>query len=182
VRGLAAWLGALAAAVALGSAVQAQTASVEYAVKATYLYKFAPFVEWPASAFPSPSSPFYLCVLGSDPFGPTLDAAVSGQRVDAHPVQVVRLQKVEAASRCHVLYLGASRAQSAAEALAAVRGKPVLTVGEQAGAAPGAVIRFVLKQNRVRFDIDTGAAAANGMAISSRLLALANSVKGGPAS
>ena len=29
----------------------AQSPNVEYAVKATYLYKFAPFVEWPAGTF-----------------------------------------------------------------------------------------------------------------------------------
>lgn len=169
---------ALAAVVALLPAAHAWGAGMEQAVKATYLYKFAPFVEWPTSAFASAASPFNICVLGADPFGPTLDTAVNGQRIDAHPVTVTRLQKVDGASRCHVLYLGASRTQTLQEALWAVRGKPVLTVSEQANA--GAIIRFVIKENRVRFDIDTTAAAANGVTLSSRLLALANSIKSGP--
>jgi len=171
-----AWLGGLTAALALTAATGAQgAANVEYAVKATYLYKFAPFVEWPASAFPSPASPFYLCVFGADPFGGTLDLAVNGQHVDAHPVVVVRMQRVDASTRCHILYLGASRGQSSADVLSSVRGRPVLTVSE----GGGAVIRFVVKNNRVRFDVDTAAAAANGVTISSRLLALANAVKAG---
>ena len=173
----------LAAALCLAPASEATAAgpnpAMEYAVKATYLYKFAPFVEWPANAFPSPTSPLYLCVLGDDPFDGTLDTAVSGQKVDRHPVVVLRMQKIDGGTRCHILYLAPSRAQSGPEALHSIRGRPVLTVTEQGQGPGGAVIQFVLKDNRVRFDIDTTAAAANGMTISSKLLGLANAVKAG---
>ena len=175
--GLAALL-ALLAALGLPVAAYAQNASIEYAVKAAYLYKFAPFVDWPLSAFASASSPFQLCVLGRDPFGASLDQAVSGQRVDEHRVVVRRLDRVDAASGCHVLYLGASPSQTAAEALRAVRGSAILTVadGDREG---GAIIKFVVKDNRVRFDIDTAAAAANHVTISSKLLGMAMSVRAG---
>ena len=152
--------------------------SIEYDVKAAYLYKFAPFVEWPPTAFASASSPFQVCILGRDPFGSKLDRAVTGQRVADHPVAVRRLDRVDAASGCHILFLGASRTQTAADALRAVRGAPILTVADNGGAT-GAIIRFVLKDNRVRFDIDVAAAAANRVTISSKLLSLATSVKTG---
>lgn len=157
--------------------VQAQDRAMEYAVKATYLYKFAPFVEWPPRAFGSASSPLQLCVLGRDPFGATLDRAVSGQRVDGRPVAVRRLQRVDATSGCHILYLGASSSQTTPEALRAVLGSPTLTVADNRG-EPGAIIRFVVTGNRVRFDIDAAAAAANGVTISSKLLSLAMSMRG----
>jgi hypothetical protein len=175
--GLAALLGVLTA-LALPGTVRAQNPSIEYAVKAAYLYKFAPFVEWPPTAFATSSSPFQLCVLGRDPFGASLDQAVSGQRVDEHRIVVRRLDRVDAASGCHVLYLGASPSQTTAEALRAVRGSPILTVadGDRDG---GAIIRFVVKDNRVRFDIDTTAAAANHVTISSKLLGMAMSVRTG---
>jgi len=165
------------AALSAPTGVQAQDRAMEYAVKANYLYKFAPFVEWPPRAFASASSPLQLCVLGRDPFGATLDRAVSGQRVDGHPVTVRRLQRVDAASGCHILYLGASSSQTAPEALRAVQGSPTLTVADNNGGS-GAIIRFVVSGNRVRFDIDTAAAAANGVTISSKLLSLAMSMRG----
>lgn len=170
-KGLAATLVALG----LHSVAQAQDRSIEYAVKAAYLQKFAPFVAWPPSAFPSPSSPFAVCVLGRDRFGVNLDHAVSGQEVLGHPMVVRRLDQVDRNSGCHILYLGASRNQSAADALRVVRGAPTLTVAD--GAPVGAVIQFVLKGSRVRFDIDIGAAAANRLTISSKLLNLATSVR-----
>ena len=149
------------------------------AVKATYLYKFAPFVEWPASAFASPSSPFYLCILGDDPFGLALDQEVVGQRVGEHPALVRRLARVEAGAGCHILYVGGSRTQSVADAIRGVKGEPVLTVADRGPASSGAIIQFVVKDNRIRFDIDTQAAAANHVAISSKLLSLAISARSG---
>ena len=154
----------------------AQAGATESAVKATYLYKFAPFVEWPTSAFASPSSPFYLCVMADDPFGAVLDQAASGQRVDEHPVAVRRLRGADGAAGCHILYLGAA-AKATNGALRNLRGTPVLTVSDQTD--PGAIIRFVVKDGRVRFEIDTAAATANGVMISSKLLSLAVAVRTG---
>jgi len=57
--------------------------------------------------------------------------------------------------------------------LKAVDGRPVLTVSELGHGDPGGVIQFVLRDGRVRFDIDPAAATANGVTISSKLLDLA---------
>jgi hypothetical protein len=169
---------AVLAALAPQGAAYAQTASIEYAVKAAYLYKFAPFVGWPASAFAATSSPFQVCILGRDPFGANLERAVSGQRVDEHPVIVRHLDRVNAASGCHILYLGASPSQTVAEALRVVRGSPILTVADDSREG-GAIIKFIVRDNRVRFGIDPGAAVANHIAINSKLLGLAVSVSPG---
>jgi hypothetical protein len=151
---------------------------LETAVKATYLYKFAPFVEWPAAAFEGAASPFYLCVQGEDPFGPVLDNAVAGQRIGQHPIVVRRMQRIEHGLACHILYVSGSRAQSAAEALRTVRGSGVLTVTD-ATREPGVKgdIHFILKDGRVRFEIDDVTASADGLVISSKLLNLALAVR-----
>jgi hypothetical protein len=177
-RAKAAVLGALYIALTPGVAVAAEAESLEYAVKATYLYKFALFVEWPSAAFASPSSALNLCVTGDDPFGATLDTAVSGQRIGGREVVIRRLKTVGRGSGCHILYVGGSEAQYLGQIIAAVRGSGVLTVTDAHG--PGAVtgvINFVIKDNRVRFDINEEAAAQNGLAVSSKLLSLALNVK-----
>jgi hypothetical protein len=165
---------ALAAAPPLAAASQ----SLEYPVKAAYLSKFAPFVEWPAGAFGQPDSPFVVCVVGDDPFGPAIDNVVAGQSIGQRPIVVRRLARLERTSPCHVAYVSGSRAQSVADSLAAARGSGVLTVTDSSrpGGARG-IVHFVVKDNRVRFHIDDQAAAQNGIAISSKLLSLALSVK-----
>jgi hypothetical protein len=54
----------------------------------------------------------------------------------------------------------------------AVSDAPVLTVAE-AGAGERAAVQFVLRANRVRFQIDQAAAAKARLTISSKLLNLA---------
>lgn len=168
-RGRAAALAAVLAAV--GSApAWGQASSLEYAVKATYLYKFAPFIAWRAGAG---AGPFQICVVGEDPFGPVLDRAVAGLPLGRRPVTVRRMAAAARGTGCHVLYIGGSSEQSAAEALREVKGEPVLTVTD-AARKPDAkgVIHFWMAGGRVRFDIDPAAAAAQGLTVSSKLMAL----------
>jgi len=169
----------LAMAMQAGWAVPAapQSRSLEYAVKANYLYKFTPFVEWPPRAFASAAEPFSICVAGRDPFGRALDEAVRGKRVADRPVAVRRLEVVEKGMNCQVLFAGRSEAQGPAAMLQAVTGEPVLTVADEA--VRGAMIRFVLVDGRVRFDVDAAAAAAGGLAISSKLVGLSVSRREG---
>jgi hypothetical protein len=153
----------------------AQADSLETAVKATYLYKFAPFVEWPATAFASPDSPVVLCIVGSDPFGETLDRAVKDYRVEERSVEVRRPQAIVRNSGCHIIFVSGP---NAAEILEAVRGTEVLTFTD-AVSDPGikGIVHFVVRDRRVRFEIDDQAAAQNGLTISSKVLSLAVSVR-----
>lgn len=154
-----------------------RAAALEAAVKAAYLYKLAPFAAWPASAFAGPSAPFVLCIQGADPFRNLLDEAVAGQRIGGRAVRVARLDQVDAGSGCQLAYVGGSDAQPRAAALAALRGTHVLTVTDEAsGGGPHGMVHFVLRDGRVRFEIDLRQADAAGVTISSKLLALAVSV------
>ena len=165
----------LALAATLGTAF-ADTGTLADAVKATYLYKFEPFIEWPQTAFTSPTSPFVLCVLGDDAFAAVLENAVRGERVGQRGFTVRRLAGTTDTAGCQVLYVTAGEEAHAAAALDAARGAPVLTVTNAADGAKG-IINFVLRDNRIRFEIDDAAAARNGLVISSKLLSLAVSVK-----
>jgi hypothetical protein len=165
----------LAAVAARG---QTQSSSLELAVKASYLYKFAPFVEWPAGSFASPTAPLVLCVVGASPFDDLLDRAISGQHMGDHPIALRRMPTADRRAPCHILYAAGSATQPAEAVLAASRGSPVLTVTEAENDPQHAgIIDFVLVDNRVRFNINTTAAAENGLVISSKLLNLAVAVR-----
>ncbi len=151
--------------------------ALELAVKATYLYKFAPFVAWPAAAFASPTAPLLLCVVGDDPFGEVLDRAAWGARDGDHPVAVRRLRVVTGNSGCHIVYAAGSAAQPVGGILAVLRGRPVLTVADAGAQSASAIIQFVVVDNRLRFAIDAAAAAESGLVISSKLLSLAIHVR-----
>jgi hypothetical protein len=178
----AAALAGLATAVAAGLATVAPARaqdSLETAVKATYLYKFAPFVDWPAMA-EAAGAPFAICVVGADPFGSVLDQAVEGQAVDGRPIEVRRMDVISHVSPCRIAYLGGSRAQSVQAALRALRGSAILSVTTDR-ANPG-IVDFVLDGGHLRFRIDDALATECGLRISSKLLRLAVSVNSRQAS
>lgn len=170
-------LAALSLALVLVIPLSACGADHEAAVKAAYLFKLAPFAGWPASAFPSPTAPFVICIQGADPFRELLDDAVAGQRIGGRAVVVSRLSRVDGESGCQLAYVGGSDAQPRTAALEALRGAHVLTVTDEAnGPGPRGMVHFVLRGGRVRFEVDRRQADAAGVTLSSKLLALALSV------
>lgn len=151
-----------------------QDISLEYAVKATYLYKLAPFVNWPPNTFTSPDAPFDICVLGRDPFGHFLEKAVAGRRLGTHPFKVLRFDAMGAGDDCQIVFIHYPRSEQVRAALHALDGKPVLTVTDsEDGGHSGSIVQFVIRRGHVRFEIDNAAAARNHLAVSSKLLGLA---------
>jgi hypothetical protein len=156
-----------------------QEASLEYAVKATYLYKFAPFVDWPSAAAEFPGGRFPICVAGDNPVDALLDRAVHGQDIAGHKIVVHSYAGAASNPDCAVLYVTGGDPRAVADVLAAVHGKPVLTVTDGATDTPvRGIINFVISDGHVRFEIDNSAAAASGLTISSKLLSLAVRVLG----
>jgi hypothetical protein len=174
-RGRGVWPLAAALSLALAGPTPVGAAdgpSLEYAVKANYLYKFGPFVDWPEDTFTGPAAPFNVCIAGEDPFGAALDEAIKGQSVQGRPVAVRRLTTVAGESGCQVLYLGRSKTQTTVEALRVVRAEPVLTVTDERLGGAGGIVHFVLRDGRVGFSLNPAAAQSAGLTLSSKLLAL----------
>jgi hypothetical protein len=168
--------------VACGAWAQSATdaVSLEYAVKATYLYKLAPFVNWPPDDFATADAPFQICVVGTDPFGDFLDKAVAGRGMGTHPFAVRRLESVDGVADCQILFISHLPEMTTREALATVSGKPVLTVTDSTAPDADGIVHFVIDRGRVAFEINTAAAARNQLTISSKLLQLAVAIKAAP--
>ncbi len=173
-------LAACVAMLAAGHAL-AQDPALEFAVKATYVYKFADYVEWPAGTFAMATDPLVLCVVGADPVSALIDEAADARRAGDRPVVVRHVPPAARDAGCHILYAAAGRESVAVEAMQNVRGAPVLTITDAAtGGRVQGVIGFVIQDNRVRFEIDLEAATQNHLVISSKLLTLAAKVRPRP--
>jgi hypothetical protein len=159
-------VGSLWLAAAAGAA-----APSEYQLKAVFLFNFAQFVEWPSQSFASPDAPFVIAVVGQDPFGEYLDAAVRGEAVTGHPLLVKRYRSMSEVEPCQILFIGDSEVPRLERILGSLDRRAVLTVSDIDGAAErGTVIQFTNVQNRLRLRINVAAAKAAGLTISSKLL------------
>ena len=168
-------LGLLGASAAHGQAS-------EEAVKAAFLPKFARYIELPAASQPQSSQPYYLCIIGRDPFGPLLDRAAGSEMIDGHPVAVRRFASTDsgAVSGCNLAFVAGTSDAATARMIDTLRRQPTLTITDARWGRARGMIHFVVVDGRVRFHIDNAQAAARGIAISSRLLALAVDVKQRP--
>ena len=145
-------------------------ATPEYEVKAAFLFKFGNFADIPTPV----GHPFIVTILGDDPFGDSIDATVMGKTIAGRPVQIRRTRDLSEATGSGIVFVSGSEKARLHEILDALKNTNTLTVSDVDGfAAAGGMIGFVLDQNRIRFEINPGAAEQAGIRINAKLLALA---------
>lgn len=166
------------AALFLSPALIAQQRQVsEYEVKATYLYNFLHFVQWPENAPTARSNAFLVCVLGQDPFGPVLDAALAGETVQGKKVAAKRISKPQDAVDCRILFISSSEERQLKDILAGLGKSGVLTVSDLPEfSRRGGMIQFRTEEGRIRFEVNLQRTAQAGLTLSSQLLKVAVSV------
>lgn len=151
----------------------ARASSVEYRVKAAFLYNFTKFVEWPADSTVNKES-FQIGILGDNVFATEIEA-LAGKAVGDRILTFYRYQSWDdRAAKCDILFISSSEEKNLPEILRRLKRSPVLTVGDTVGyATRGVMINFFMEGNKVRFKINLKQAQRAGFKISSRLLKLA---------
>lgn len=158
--------------------ISAQISTHEYKVKAAFLFNFTQFVEWPSQSFSTDNSPFVIGVLGTDPFGNSLEELVSGETIKNHPIVIQHFNSLEEIGNCHILFVNLqdkNKLQSIPEKL---KGKNILTVSDANGFSKlGGMIRLYTKNDKINIQVNLEATKAENLIVSSKLLKLAEIVK-----
>jgi hypothetical protein len=175
-------LAALLGLVLLGNRCLALDPSfTEYQVKALFLLNFAKYVDWPDDAFADANTPVAIGIVGEDKFDGALEKAVAGKAAGGRPIVIRKIEADDDLAKCHILFISDSERKRVAAILEKVATRPVLTVSEMDhSAGTGGVINFVKKDNRIRLEIDLDAARKARLRLSSKLLSVADVVKGTP--
>jgi len=147
----------------------------EYDLKATFLFHFTHFVEWPEQAFAAADSPFRLCVLSPDPFGSALREVVAGERAAGRELVVRTVDSPAEAGGCQIVFVPGDRDSAVVRELPGVRDGFVLTVGEREDFLDrGGIVRFELREGRIRLQVSRRALGKSLLRMSSKLLAVAD--------
>lgn len=150
----------------------------EYELKAAFLGKFVQYVTWPAERLGDKGEPLVVAVLGGDPFGPRLDQALDGLRLDGRALEVRRAEQLRDLAAAHMLFVPQREAEGLQEILEVTRAASVLVVGESPDfAASGGVIGFYVEREKLRFEVNLEAAKRRNLHLSADLLKVARIVK-----
>jgi hypothetical protein len=162
------------------SATTGEEAVVERRVKAAYLYRFAGYVEWPASAWPNPNSALVIGVWGNDELADDLTRLVANRTVDNRRIEVRRVTDLDSAAGTHMLFVGHDRMARLPDLLTATNVRSTLLVTESAGALRlGSAINFLIVDGQLRFELSLESAEQRGLKLSSRLVAVSNNLSRG---
>lgn len=154
--------------------ITAQTSpSREYQLKAIFLYNFSQFVEWPPGSFSSDQAPLIIGIVGTDPFGSYLEEAISGEKINGHPLVIERYSSIDQIGACQILFVNLPETKKREQVITTLKGRNILTVSD----APdflqhGGMIRFFTRQGKLKLQVNLETAKAANLVISSKLLRL----------
>jgi hypothetical protein len=142
-------------------------------IKATFLYNFAKFVEWPDSSFDETVTSFRIEIVGRDPFDGRFDQLMIGKTMLDLPIEVIHSLRQASSRPVHIAFVSASEAKRLDSLLDGYRLNQVLTVSDMPNFTErGGMIGFVVQPGAVRFRIDQETVERAQLHMSSRLLAL----------
>ena len=151
----------------------------EYQVKALFLLNFTKYVDWPTNAFDETNAPIVIGLYGEDKFGDALKKAVEGKTINGRRLIIQPVEKNGDLGKCQMLFISDSEKDHLGEIMDKIKALPVLTVGEtDQFMEHGGMINFVIKGGKVRLEINLDAARQAKLEISSKLLGVADVVKG----
>ncbi len=162
---------------ALATQAAPQIEASEAGIKAAFLFRFATYIEWPATTFPSAAAPFVIGVMGNDEVARQLATLTKGRKLGSHPVSVRQLREGDSLKGVDLLFVGRTLADRLDRIAHAAQDAGVLVVSDaDGGLEAGSTINFVAAGDRVAFEVSLDPAERSGHHISSRMLALARRV------
>ena len=149
--------------------------SREYQIKAAFLYNFGKLVGWPDESFRDQNAPMTYCVIGEDPFGIILDHALAGKSIGGREINLQRPTEKGRLDDCNILFISSSEQSRLGPIFGELGAASVLTVGDdmEGFTKRGGVINLITRGNKIRFEVNPGAATRSGLMLDFRLLMLA---------
>ena len=147
--------------------------TLEYKVKAAFIYNFIAFTQWPEGIG---DQTINLCLFGEDYFGKEIDK-LQEKSVGARSIKVLRLHDAGQLKQCQVVFFSRSTGDNLTGILSGLAAAPILTLADNPGAmSQGIAINMNLVNEKIVFEINLGIARKHGLDISSKLLQLATKV------
>jgi len=138
-----------------------------------FIYNFTKYIKWPDTY--SPNS-FVIAVIGNSAIIDELNgmAASKKQTASGATLEIKKYNSVDEIGVCHILFVSENAVDKLSQIETKTSGKPVLLVTDTPGmATQGAVINFIEKDGKIKFELNESQAGKRSLVVSSSLTSLA---------
>ena len=143
--------------------------------KALFMFNFAKYIEWPASAS---QSKFVIGVYGNDGIIPELEKLAAARKINNKSIVVKSVKSPSEVPDAHVFYVPASKSGDIADVMSCFNGKPTLIVSDKAGLCEkGAGINYVMLGGKMKFEVNKANVTSHKLKVDPKLIALGIEVK-----
>jgi hypothetical protein len=173
----------------------AQEIANEDKIKASYVFNFIRFIEWPLSDLKNHSAPgsknaqpknshsqnhsanIVVCVLNRKKQFIKAFNPVIGKKVRGQTLQFKELTNTSDISQCNLLYIDKAEKNMVSELLLAIKKYHILSISDiKSFCRLGGMIGMVTKKGKIKVEINLNVAKTAGFKISSNLLEVATIV------
>ncbi len=136
--------------------------------KKSFIWAFTKYIEWPSSYA---SGEFVIGVLGDDPLATYLSQLKDKYGdVDGQKISIQTFANVSKIEKCHILYIPETKSGLLNSVISKLQGKSTLIITEGEGLAKqGAIINFVVRDSKIKFEINKKTAESYSLQVSSVL-------------
>jgi hypothetical protein len=144
-------------------------------IKAVYIYNFTRYFEWPSD---KREGNFIISTVGSNTgLTSELQKLAEKKMVGNQKIELKSATTLSDAGQCNIVYLIGDNSTLLKDAVTKYKGKGTLVICEKSGMAKaGAVINFIIDDNKQTFELNTASATKVGLKVSGNLKDLAKSV------
>jgi hypothetical protein len=139
--------------------------------QALYIYNFTSLIDWPKEF---KSGNFKIGIFGETNLYNDLSKSYTNKLVGSQAIKVYQFSKTSEIEDCHILFIARDKSDNTAELAKKYRSKSTLIITEKEKMLKeGAIINFIVKNNKVAYEVSKGNASRHKLTLGSQLLNLA---------
>lgn len=148
----------------------------EYKAKAFFLRKIFYFIEWPEENKDKYNEPFFIAVLGENPFS-LVDENKGNIRIKGRQIIFKHVEELKDLTPCHLLFIAESEEKNWDEIYEYLKDTSILTVADfDEFAKKKGMIHLLVKDNKIHFKINLSEVKRAKLQVSAQFIKLAEKV------
>lgn len=150
------------------SSRNAQSSEQEYLLKATFLYRFADYVEWNTS---NEEDVFTIAVVGESGIVAPLNDISKNKKIKNKRILIKQYMNIKEVEPCQIIFIAASHIPATEPFIVPLNNQQALIITESdEDFKNGGHINFLILESKLKFEVNLKAVSASGLKISSQLL------------